>query len=82
VAQQSPRPEHRPIPGERDPSNLTHREPGAVSGQFSGADIPANDHQEWLDDATTLEHQREGGGRDGVSNNRRGRKKTTKKYVT
>lgn len=29
------------IPGERDPSTLTHREPGAVGGQFPGGDSPA-----------------------------------------
>lgn len=28
------------IPGERDGTTLTHREPGAVGGQFSGFDLP------------------------------------------
>ena len=55
---------HAPmIPGERDPSTLTHREPGAVGGQFSGADIPSPNQQEWLDERTAREHAREGGGR-------------------
>ena len=51
------------IPGERDPSTLTHREPGAIGGQFSGADIPSPNQQEWLDDRTAREHAREGGGK-------------------
>jgi hypothetical protein len=28
------------IPGEYDATTLTHREPGAIGGQFSGADLP------------------------------------------
>lgn len=52
-----------PIPGERDPSTLTKREPGAVSGQFSGADIPPAEHLDWLDDDTVHEHELEGGGK-------------------
>ena len=56
---------HAPIiPGERDPTNLTHREPGAVSGQFSGADIPAGPLP-WLDDLTVHDRAREGGGVEG-----------------
>ena len=52
---------HTPIPGERDPDNLTSREPGAVGGQFTGADIPPESHLEWLDEATAEEHAHEGG---------------------
>jgi hypothetical protein len=52
---------HQPIPGERDPHNLTTREPGAVGGQFTGADIPPEDHLPWLDEITAEEHAREGG---------------------
>ena len=52
------------IPGERDPHNLTHREPGAVGGQFSGGDIPAG-AADWLDGTTAHEHAREGGGNEG-----------------
>ena len=54
---------HPPIPGERDSSTLTHREPGAVGGQFSGADIPSPNPNEWLDERTAREHAREGGGK-------------------
>jgi hypothetical protein len=51
------------IPGERDPSNLTHREPGAVGGQFAGADIPP-DSVPWLDERARLDRIRDGGGAD------------------
>jgi hypothetical protein len=54
-------PFHEPIPGERDPSTLTHREAGAVSGQFAGADIPPQP-PDWLDRRTAFEHALEGGG--------------------
>lgn len=49
------------IPGERDPENLTHREPGAMGGQATGADIPPDAQLPWLDDATAEERAREGG---------------------
>lgn len=55
--------EYEPIPGERDPENLTSRESGSVGGQFTGADIPSADHLEWLDETTANERVREGGGR-------------------
>jgi hypothetical protein len=51
------------IPGERDATTLTHREPGAVGGQFNGADVPAPDATAWLDERTAREHAREGGGK-------------------
>jgi hypothetical protein len=51
------------IPGERDRTNLTHREPGAIGGQFAGADTPAPDPHVWLDERTAREHAREGGGK-------------------
>lgn len=54
---------HVIIPGERDATTLTHREPGAVSGQFAGADIPQESPRDWMDDRTAREHAREGGGR-------------------
>jgi hypothetical protein len=60
-ASRPPRAAHQPIPGERDPDNLTTREPGAVGGRFTGADIPPDDHLPWLDRATAEEHAREGG---------------------
>jgi hypothetical protein len=56
-----PRVPHQPIPGERDPDNLTTREPGAVGGQFTGADIPPDEHLPWLDQTTAEERAREGG---------------------
>ena len=49
------------IPGERDGSTLTHREPGAIGGDPSGADIPPVP-PEWEDDDTRREHELEGGG--------------------
>ena len=49
------------IPGERDPENLTHREPGAMGGQPTGADIPPDPELPWLDEATAEERAREGG---------------------
>ena len=54
---------HELIPGERDASTLTHRQPGAIGGQFAGADIPASAPQTWMDERTALEHAREGGGK-------------------
>ena len=51
------------IPGERDATTLTHREPGAVGGQFNGADVPSPDAKAWLDERTAREHAREGGGK-------------------
>ena len=53
---------HEPIPGERDPGNLTARQPGAASSQFTGQDIPQDQHPKWLDEITATEHEREGGG--------------------
>ena len=64
---------HEPIPGERDPGNLTSRQPGSVGGQFTGADIPPTDRLPWLDDQTASEHVLEGGGQPK-------KKRTTKKY--
>jgi hypothetical protein len=48
-----------PIPGARDPSTLTHREPGSIDPY--GADIPAV-APEWEDGETCREHEWEGGG--------------------
>ena len=53
---------HEMIPGERDATTLTHREPGAIGGQFSGADTPSPDPSAWLDEKTAFEHAKEGGG--------------------
>jgi hypothetical protein len=65
---------HEMIPGERDATTLTHREPGAVGGRFAGADVPSPDPHEWLDEQTAREHALEGGG--GVA-----RKRKTNKQV-
>jgi hypothetical protein len=51
-----------PIPGERDATTLTHRESGAIGGQFAGGDTPSPDPRAWLDEETAREHAREGGG--------------------
>jgi hypothetical protein len=53
---------HEIIPGERDATTLTHREPGAIGGQFAGGDTPPPDASAWLDEQTASEHAREGGG--------------------
>jgi hypothetical protein len=50
-----------PVPGARDPTTLTHREPGAIGGRPNGADIPPIP-PEWEDDSTRHEHELEGGG--------------------
>ena len=42
---------HEMIPGEYDATTLTHREPGAIGGQFSGADLPPEGVP--MDDITT-----------------------------
>ena len=51
------------IPGERDPGTLTHRQPGAIGGIFSGADTPPADANHVMDDATIRDRTLEGGGR-------------------
>jgi hypothetical protein len=48
------------IPGAREADTLTHREPGAIGGQFNGSDIPAT-HTSLLDTADAVEAYREGG---------------------
>lgn len=50
-----------PIPGARDATTLTRREPGAIGGRPNGADVPPVP-LEWEDEATREEHEREGGG--------------------
>ena len=49
------------IPGNRDETTLTHRQPGAIGGDPYGADIPAAPPQ-WEDDALRKEYERDGGG--------------------
>lgn len=53
-----------PIPGTRDASTLTSREPGAIGGRFSGADTPSADAADLMDPATLHDRQLEGGGGD------------------
>ena len=62
LAPAPPESTREPIPGERDATTLTPREPGAVSGQFSGGDTPSVDTKTWLDERTAREHAKEGGG--------------------
>lgn len=52
-----------PIPGERDPQNLTRREPGSIGTAF-GAGMPSPDQHEWLDAAGAHDRMLEGGGED------------------
>ena len=59
-----------PIPGEREPGNLTHRELGSMGGQFAGADIPRTGGGT-MDARTALERAREGGGHDAARGTRR-----------
>jgi hypothetical protein len=49
------------IPGARDASTLTHRQPGAIGGDPYGADIPPIPPN-WEDEKTRREHELEGGG--------------------
>ena len=53
---------NEPIPGERDSTTLTHREPGAIGGRPSGDDLISPDRHAWLDEQTAFEHAKEGGG--------------------
>ena len=57
---EAPAPE--PIPGEREADTLTHRQPGAMGGQFAGADTPSPDTDSWMDRETARLHTIEGGG--------------------
>ena len=52
-----------PIPGERDQSTITWRQPGSIGGQFSGADTPPTDPSHLMDEATLRDRALEGGGR-------------------
>lgn len=56
----APAPE--PIPGERDATTLTVRQPGAIGGRFSGADTPSVDPSVWIDKTRARELEIEGGG--------------------
>ena len=49
------------IPGMRDDTTLTHRQPGAIGGDPYGGDIPPA-AAEWQDEAVRKEYERDGGG--------------------
>jgi hypothetical protein len=51
-----------PIPGARDASTLTYRQPGSIGGRFSGADTPPSDPTRLLDEDTIHDRELEGGG--------------------
>ena len=53
---------HEPIPGERDPGTLTHRQAGAMTGRFNGADAVTDGLEETLDRTTKHDRELEGGG--------------------
>jgi len=50
-----------PIPGERDPHNLTATEPGAIVSGF-GVHNPSAIRGAGMDEETIDEHEKEGGG--------------------
>jgi hypothetical protein len=54
--------QHEPIPGERDPDNLTGSQTGTIGGGGFGAHNPSPERANGMDDETVAEHQREGGG--------------------
>ena len=58
----APAPE--PIPGDRDASTLTHREPGAIGAPIGGADVPTPNPDTWMDSETARLHRIEGGGQE------------------
>jgi hypothetical protein len=67
-AHRAPRPRtqtavaEEPIPGERDESTRTRRQPGSIGGRFSGEDTPPTDPAHVMDDATRHDRELEGGG--------------------
>jgi hypothetical protein len=56
------RQDHYAIPGDRDTTTLTHREPGAMAAPVGGAGTPSPDPETWMDDETRRLHRIEGGG--------------------
>jgi hypothetical protein len=57
-----PGPDHEPIPGERDPDNLTGLEPGVFGGGGYGAHVPRPERELPMDDETLHDREIEGGG--------------------
>jgi hypothetical protein len=58
------------IPGAREADTLTWREPGAIGGAFTGADIPP-EPTAWLDERTARDRRLEGGGHYAIRDHRR-----------
>ena len=54
------------IPGAYERDTATRRQPGAIGGQFNGADNVGVDSSDTMDERTADEHRREGGGNDHV----------------
>ena len=55
-------PDHEPIPGERDVTNLTGSQTGTIGGGGAGAHNPSPNRATGMDDATVADREREGGG--------------------
>jgi len=53
---------HEPIPGERDPNNLTGSQTGTIGGGGFEAHNPSPNRATGMDDRTIAEHRKEGGG--------------------
>jgi hypothetical protein len=58
------RQDHYVIPGDRDTTTLTHREPGAMGAPVGGAGVPSPDTDTWMDRETARLHRIEGGGKE------------------
>ena len=55
-------PDHEPIPGERDVTNLTGSQTGTIGGGGAGAHNSSPNRATGVDDPTATERRREGGG--------------------
>src|SRR4051812_23189334 len=53
---------HEPIPGERDRTNLTHRDVGAIGGAFNGDDRVEGNLETSESESTRRDRVLEGGG--------------------
>ena len=65
-----PGPDHEPIPGERDPANITGSQTGTIGGGGVGAHNPSPNRAIGMDDETVHDREIEGGG----AESERGRK--------
>jgi hypothetical protein len=66
-----PGPDHEPIPGERDPENITGSQTGTIGGGGVGAHNPSPNRAIGMDDETVHDREIEGGG----AESERGKKK-------